>query len=348
MNRLEPDRQGIERAVALLRAGEVVAIPTETVYGLAADAFDDAAVARVFEAKHRPSFDPMIVHVAPGSAREAVAKLARLDALNDEAGSVFDRLTTDFWPGPLTLVLPKARFVSDIVTAGLAHVAVRMPAHVVAQRLLEAFGGPLVAPSANRFGRISPTRAEHVVAELAGRVPAVLDGGPCEMGVESTIVGLAADGGLKLLRPGAVPVEALGSDLRWSTVDGAGGIEAPGQTDQHYSPATRCALLGGVVEEQDPATLRQLAADTEVALLRVVGDPASGRAALAAAGISVLDSRSLSPEGDLVQAARALFATLRELDDGSARRLLLEPPPSRRGLGHAIDDRLRRAAGSAR
>jgi len=192
---LQPDKAGLARAAHHLAEGALVAFPTETVYGLGADARSDLAVARIFEAKGRPRFNPLIVHVADMATAR---RIARFDARAE-------RLAAAFWPGPLTLVLPlqAGAEVSELVTAGLPTVAVRMPAHPVARALLAAFGGPVAAPSANPSGRISPTRADHVLAGLSGRIAAVIDGGPCAVGVESTILGL--DDGPALLRPGGIP-----------------------------------------------------------------------------------------------------------------------------------------------
>ena len=243
---LAADGTGIAHATDLLRQGALVAFPTETVYGLGADAGDDRAVARIYEAKGRPSFNPLIVHLADRGAVE------RLVHWSDAAEAVANA----FWPGPLTLVLPlrDGAGVSRLVTAGMDTLAVRMPAAPVAQGLLRAFGGPVAAPSANRSGQISPTRAEHVTADLSGRIEAVLDGGPCPVGVESTILGLA--GQPTLLRPGGITREALEEVLgrRLAERRDTEAISAPGQLRSHYAP--RAGLRRGGLRPEPVAGKR--------------------------------------------------------------------------------------------
>ena len=307
---LPPTPDGLARAADLLRAGGLVAFPTETVYGLGGDARNDRAVAAIFAAKGRPSFNPLIVHVPDLAAARAVA------VFDDRAEAV----AAQFWPGPLTLVLPlrEEAGISPLVTAGLATVAVRVPAHPVAQGLLRAFGGPLAAPSANPSGKVSPTRAAHVLAGLSGRIAAVVDGGACAVGVESTILGL--DGPPALLRPGGVTVEALEQTL--GTPLAIGGSEtrpnAPGQLASHYAPGAAVRL-----EVTQPA-----AGEVWVGF-----GPCPGAAL------------SLSESGDLVEAAARLFHILREADEvaGDRGRIAFAPVPET-GLGRAINDRLRRAA----
>jgi len=304
---LQADAQGFDRAATIWRAGGLVAFPTETVYGLGADARDDRAVARIFEAKGRPRFNPLIVHV--GSAARARDLVAWPDAA--------DMLARAFWPGPLTLVLPlrAGARVSPLVTAGLPTLAVRVPAHPVARALLAAFGGPVAAPSANPSGRISPTRAAHVMEGLGGRIAAVVDGGACPVGVESTILGLA-DGPV-LLRPGGVPPEALEAALGApvATRDEAEALTAPGQMRAHYAPAARVRL--GATERR--------AGEAMLGFGAVAGD------------------LSLSETGDLVEAAANLFHHLHALDATGAGAIAVAPIPAH-GLGRAINDRLRRAA----
>ena len=303
---LDADAAGIARAAALLRAGDLVAFPTETVYGLGGDARSDTSVARIFDAKGRPRFNPLIAHVADVEGAEAVA------VLDDRARA----LAAAFWPGPLTLVLPvrEGAGLSPLVTAGLDTVAVRVPAHPVARALLAAFGGPVAGPSANPSGRVSPSRAEHVVQGLSGRIAAVLDGGACPVGVESTIVGL--DGPPALLRPGGITAEALESVLGGPLATGGNAAKpnAPGQLESHYAP--------GVA-------------------LRLNADAPRGNEAYLGFGPGPCDL-NLSPSGDLVEAAAALFHALRLLDAGG-RPVAVAPIPDT-GLGRAINDRLRRAA----
>lgn len=307
---LEPSPEGLARAAEVLRGGGLVAFPTETVYGLGGDARDDRAVARIYQAKGRPRFNPLIVHVPDLAAARAFALFdARAEAL-----------AAQFWPGPLTLVLPLRADagLSALVTAELPSVAVRVPAHPVAQALLRAFGGPLAAPSANPSGRVSPTRAAHVLDGLSGRIEAVLDGGSCTVGVESTILGLV--GAPLLLRPGGVPAEALeaalGRDL--PTGGDAAKPSAPGQLASHYAPA---------------AGVRLDVTRPEGAEVWVGFGPCPGAAL------------SLSESGDEVEAAARLFHILREADRlaGEGGRIAFAPVPET-GLGRAINDRLRRAA----
>jgi L-threonylcarbamoyladenylate synthase len=302
---------GIARAVQLLSVGALVAFPTETVYGLGGDARDDTAVARIFEAKGRPRFNPLIVH-APDVA--AARRYARFDSLAE-------RVAAAFWPGPLTLVLPLRddAGLSPLVTAGLDSVAIRVPAHPLARDLLRAFDGPLAAPSANPSGRVSPTRASHVIDGLSGRIAAVLDGGACAVGVESTILGLVGEP--MLLRPGGVGVEALEKVVGHALPSGGNAVKpsAPGQLASHYAPRAGVRL-----NATDPA-----GGETWVGF----GPDCSGAAL------------TLSDKGDLVEAAANLFHMLRLADDlaGPDGRIAFAPVPDH-GLGLAINDRLRRAA----
>lgn len=301
---------GVARAAEVLRGGGLVAFPTETVYGLGGDARDDRAVARIFDAKGRPRFNPLIVHVPDvAAAREVALFDARAEAL-----------AAAFWPGPLTIVLPlrAEAGLSPLVTAGLETVAVRVPAHPLARALLREFGGPLAAPSANPSGKVSPTRAEHVRAGLAGRIEAVLDGGPCAVGVESTILGL--DGAPALLRPGGVAVEDLEAVLGVALVAGGSAEKpnAPGQLASHYAPGAAVRLE--------------------------VVTPAAGEV-FVGFGPSAGAHLSLSEAGDPVEAAARLFHVLREADAlaGPEGRIAFAPVPEV-GLGRAVNDRLRRAA----
>ena len=306
---LAPDAAGVARAARLLAGDELVAFPTETVYGLGADARSDLAVAKVFAAKGRPSFNPLIVHLPNLAAAEAFAIV----------GPNARALAGAFWPGPLTLVLPlrAGAGISPLVTAGLDSVAVRVPAHPLAQRLLAAFGGPVAAPSANPSGRVSPTRAGHVLDGLSGRIAAVLDGGPCAVGLESTIV--LADPEPILLRPGGLPLEALEAALGQPLALGSDGAKptAPGQLASHYAPA---------------AGVRLAATEARPGEVLVGFGPVKGRL-------------TLSSTGDLVEAAARLFQTLRDADGlaGPGGRIAFAPIPET-GLGRAINDRLRRAA----
>ena len=304
--RLAADSSGLDRAAALLAAGGLVAIPTETVYGLAVDATDDAAVARLYQAKGRPSFNPLIVHVAGLDEARALVEMPP-DA---------ERLAEAFWPGALTLVLPlrPASGISPLVTAGLETLAVRVPTHPLAQGLLRRTG-PLAAPSANPSGQVSPTSAAHVLDGLSGRIAGVVDGGPCAVGVESTIVGFLPDP--VLLRAGGLPVEALEACLGAPLPIGgeAGQPISPGQLASHYAPKGAVRLNATAAEP----------GETMLGFGDVAGD------------------LTLSASGDLVEAAASLFARLHEMNDMGADRIAVAPIPET-GLGRAINDRLRRAA----
>ncbi|MBP6389666.1 MAG: threonylcarbamoyl-AMP synthase [Flavobacteriales bacterium] len=306
-------------AARLLRAGQLVAIPTETVYGLAANAFDEAAVVRVFETKQRPAFDPLIVHVRDR------AQLERVAIVPAAAGPLIAR----FWPGPLTLVLPKRPEVPDLVTSGLDTVAVRMPAHPLTQELLALLDFPLAAPSANPFGYVSPTTAQHVADQLGERIPYILDGGPCAVGVESTILAWNGAGSWSLLRQGGVKQEDLEPftgplHQRVSTERPV----APGMLESHYAPRTP-VYMGEV-----PALLQRFASRS----VGVISFQTSYRTS---------HCQVLSPSGDLSEAARHLFGALRALDASDCEVIVAEVFPEV-GLGRAINDRLRRAAADRR
>jgi L-threonylcarbamoyladenylate synthase len=336
MKVLAADAAAITEAAGILRAGGVVAIPTETVYGLAAVAFDEAAVAKIFRAKDRPSFDPLIVHLGDPDLA-ATVDLARMSPAARAAAAA---LTAAFWPGPLTLVLPRGARVPDLVVSGLDTVAVRMPRHPVAQAVIRAVGAPLAAPSANRFGRISPTSAADVVAELGDRIPLVLDGGPCVVGVESTVVALDGDGALTLYRPGGVSPEAIERAAGRPLARAAAASPAsPGMLPSHYAPRKPMRLL-----DVPAAALARAPEQGEARTLGLLAfsDESAGAALAALTGRPVV-LRVLSPAGDLEEAARGLFAALRALDASDADILYAEPVPGG-GLGHAIRDRLARAA----
>jgi L-threonylcarbamoyladenylate synthase len=307
------DDAEIARAARTLRDGGLVAFPTETVYGLGADATQATAVARIFEAKGRPRFNPLIAHVPDADG-------ARAHALFDHRA---ERLAAAFWPGPLTLVLPRRAdcAVASLASAGLDTLAVRVPAHPLAQRLLRAVGRPVVAPSANASGRLSPTRAEHVRESLGARVDIILDGGPCDVGVESTILDLTRTPAV-ILRPGGIGREAI-AEVIGDVTDAAPVTDrpsAPGQLASHYAPGTPVRL-----------NARDVAPDE--ALLAFGDDVPPGAAV----------TRNLSLAGDLRAAAANLFAHLHALDRMDVAGIAVVPIPDR-GLGAAINDRLRRAA----
>jgi L-threonylcarbamoyladenylate synthase len=343
MRILVADGAGVALAAQQLRAGGIVGIPTETVYGLAALTRDPTAVIRVFEAKGRPRFDPLIVHVPAGDPERVLEGVAAFPRDWSRRAELRVHTLLGWWPGPLTLVLPRDPSIPDVVAAGLPTVAVRMPAHPVAQQLLEAVGSPLVAPSANRFGRVSPTTAEAVAEELGDVVEYVLDGGPCAVGVESTVVEVTPDGDVRLLRPGAVPAEVLEAAIGGPLLRATGAVIAPGQLPSHYAPGVPLLAVEGPVE-QVPDDLLATLPLSGVVLLKVCGPVAPASAALAARGVSLTEARTLSERGRLDEAAYGLFAALRELDRADVTCVLAELPPTEDGLGAAIADRLRRAA----
>ena len=318
---LRADAEAIAEVARVLHAGGLVAFPTETVYGLGADAGNGEAVARLYAAKGRPSFNPLIAHVADPSAAR---KLAEFDT------AAAERLAAAFWPGPLTLVLPKSAPcpVADLATAGLDSIALRVPTHRVAQDILRSFKGALVAPSANRSGHVSPTTAAHVLADLGGRIDLIIDGGPTQLGIESTIVACLG-GSPALLRPGGVSRQAiehvLQQKLREAPKTGAAtdAPRAPGMLASHYAPRT-------------PLRLDVRRVEPDEALLAFGPTLAEG----AERAAKVLNLSVLS---DLGQAAANLFSHLRALDTAGASTIAAMPIPHE-GLGEAINDRLRRAA----
>jgi L-threonylcarbamoyladenylate synthase len=335
-----PDAAGIARAADCLRRGGLVAFPTETVYGLGAHALDPAAVRRLFAAKNRPANDPLIVHVDA------------IDRIHDLVLSVPETavaLAARFWPGPLTLVLPRSHRVPDEVTAGLNTVAVRVPAHPVARALLVAAAIPVAAPSANLFSRPSPTRASHVLEDLDGRIDLVLDGGPTEVGVESTVLDLSGTVPA-ILRPGAISLSMLQEILprveqRSSSERGGTAMPSPGMLERHYSPRAPLTVYDG-----EPAD----------AVARVINDARAAMAAGAHVGVMAADEDRaalahleapgaritiayLGSRGDLATVASRLYASMRELDSSGVDRILVTAFPGDEGLAVAIRDRLRRA-----
>jgi L-threonylcarbamoyladenylate synthase len=325
----------IALAAEALKAGALVAFPTETVYGLGADGFNPAALARVFEAKNRPRFDPLIIHIARIAALDLAADL---DALEGEARKKTRILCSRLWPGPLTLILPKQREVPDLATSGLPTVAVRFPDHPVARKLIALSTGAVAAPSANPFGRLSPTRAEHVRDQLGDRVDLILDGGRTRVGLESTVLDMTGPSP-RILRPGGVPrerIEALIGPVETPEGNPSGPVSAPGQLKSHYAPRTPLTLHGpremaALAYEAGTGRLFFQGASRDRWLRNVPG-------AALSPGI-----RTLSEGGDTTEAAANLFDTLYELDRlGLARIRAEEAPPL--GLGPAVNDRLRRAA----
>jgi L-threonylcarbamoyladenylate synthase len=307
------------RAVELLSAGEVVALPTETVYGLAADALNPNAVARIFEAKERPRFDPLIVHLPARSWLERIA------STREPESRIAAALADRFWPGPLTIVLPRQAAIPDLVTAGLETVAVRMSSHPVFIEVARVFGKPLAAPSANRFGRISPTRAIDVAEELSGRIPLIVDAGPTIHGLESTIVA-PRRGAIEILRPGPITLDQLSEFGEVRTPAARSAPEAPGQFPSHYAPSTAVELVKDLSTYVPEIGKR-------VGALSLRGNENDLFAVSAA----------LSRSGELIEAAANLYRSLRELDGAGLDLIVAEHVPEE-GIGVAIMDRLRRAA----
>jgi L-threonylcarbamoyladenylate synthase len=362
---LAPTPENIALAAQSLLAGHVVAMPTETVYGLAGVAFDERAITRIFESKERPLFDPLICHIAEKTTGTWVPWLTAqglLDptALSPAAIENLETLAAACWPGPLTVVMPKQTQVPDLVTSGLGTVAVRCPRHPVAQQLLRAVGQPLAAPSANRFGCISPTTAAHVMTELGDRIAYILDGGACDIGIESTVLALEPDGALTLLRPGGVSLETVAGLVRGEihrplrSPESVASQPSPGLLASHYAPRKPLRLLSKPWAEMSATEQREwlanLAPDACVGLVIVIGDPESIHHQLrnllaASEGSRSVQVRSLSTSGDLAVAARNLFAILRAFDDADdIDGLWSELVPTSTGLGFAINDRLLRAA----
>lgn len=315
-------RTAIRRAVALLQAGEVVALPTETVYGLGADALSADAVIRIFESKKRPRFDPLIVHLPEEKWLERIA------VIPPQSRSLVEQLIERFWPGPLTIVLPATNLTPDIVRAGLETVAVRMSQHPVFSEVIQTLGRPIAAPSANRFGRISPTEAGHVMEELAGRIPLVIDGGRTSHGLESTIVSVRGSR-LTILRQGPITAEQLRelAQVSLATADSQ-QPHAPGQLPSHYAPGTPLQLIQDISAFVVPQGKRYGA-------LLWQSNPSPHL---------FVETRHMTMTANLREAGANLFRMLRELDQANLDGIVAEKVPEV-GLGLAIMDRLRRAAG---
>lgn len=338
--RLRADREDdVARAAAILRAGGLVGFPTETVYGLGANALSAEAVAGIFTAKERPAWDPLIVHV------EGTDAVARVALLTGHARELAER----YWPGPLTLLLPRAAAVPDAVTAGRALVGVRVPAHSVARELIRLAGVPVAAPSANLFGHTSPTTARHVLDDLDERIDAVLDGGPCAVGVESTVAEVLESGEVVVYRAGGVHlhdathwVRAVDQDVRGEAAPE--GLPSPGVGMRHYAPRARLVLVGGV----GATALRRLRTPLELSLIAAVEEAISA----GPVGVMLPDgwNGGAASEvfrwgawGDAEMLARRVFAGLRALDDAGVATIVC-PVPEMDGLGEALRDRLGKAA----
>ena len=308
----------IEKAAQVLREGDLVGVPTETVYGLAGNALVPEVVAKIFEVKKRPFFDPLIVHIPSANSLQTVAK---------DISEVAEKLANHFWPGPLTMVLPRKNNIPDLVTSGLATVAVRVPDHPLTIKLLNSLDFPLACPSANPFGYVSPTTAQHVEDQLGQDISYILDGGPCNIGVESTIIGFEHEGPV-VYRPGGVPVEDIEKLIGKVSKKAASKTPlAPGMLKHHYAP-DKTLVLGNIKE-----------------LMEQYGHEQAGVLSFKD-HFNQLDDElqiQLSPSGSLSEAAQNLFAALRKLDGMNIRYIFAELVPER-GLGVAINNRLRRAA----
>lgn len=324
-------KEAQNQAVALLQAGEIVALPTETVYGLGADAFNPEAVAKIFAAKERPDFDPLIVHIA------SFQDLKRVANVPPQIEATVKRLANEFWPGPLTIILPKTAEVPDIVTSGLPTVGVRQSGHPIFRAINQALGNPIAAPSANRFGRISPTSASAVMKELEGKIPLIVDAGACNEGLESTIIRIEPREGKKpifyLHRAGPITREQLQKFGKVEKVKPADKIQSPGQLESHYAPVTPFRVL----EKPEDFTPEE---GKSYALLSYKGEE-GGEYVRMHDWDSVV---ALSPgSGKLAEAAIRLFYLMREMDEMGFDEIIAEPV-SETGLGVAIMDRLRRAS----
>lgn len=376
---LAPTLENLKLVSVALKNDEIVGMPTETVYGLAANARSPLAVARIFEAKSRPYFDPLIVHVgAEGNCVSALAKMKLIDPekLSHEQLIQIDQMITKFWPGPLTLILPKHTDIPDLVCSGLPHVGLRMPTHPIAQSLIHFAEFPLAAPSANRFGKVSPTSAEAVQEELGEKIDWILDGGACNIGLESTIVAFNSESKIEILRPGKVTQSDLENLLRVPILSrrtnaahaihpfkeresqGRGPLESPGLLESHYAPSKPFYLL--------PLSMNPLMSPTLslVDHLRLnTPFPLRGKKAgfllqsshleewvkKVSGELNVsLELRVLSETGDLVESAQNLFRLIRELDSCEVEIIFAEPCESTQGLGMAIQDRLARATANSR
>ena len=313
-----PPWTSVSEAARLLKAGEVIAIPTETVYGLAGNAYDPKSLAKIFAAKERPTFDPLIVHIADISELENIAK--------DIPDAAY-KLAEAYWPGPMTMILPKKDCIPDLCTSGLPSVAVRFPSHPVAQAIIKESGLPLAAPSANLFKHVSPTTAEHVAAQLADRISGIVDGGPCSVGVESSIISLAGDKPT-VLRPGAITPEmfakVLGDvSIKESTSKPGQAMQAPGQCDTHYRP--QVPLYFGEL----PAGIKLPAHTVRIAFGNQAGP--------------IPATVNLSESGDMIEATSKLYAYMHDLDNPEYDLILVDSIPNT-GVGMALNDRLKRAS----
>ena len=337
MNFLPVSENSIKQAAEILCNGGLVAFHTETVYGLGADAFNRSAIAKIFEVKNRPHFDPLIVHIA---AIETLEKVANLALLDDGTRKMLFLLAENLWPGPLSFVLPKSKKIPDLATAGLPTAAIRFPDHETAQKIISLSSGAVAAPSANPFGSLSPTKAEHVRDKLGEKVDLILDGGLARIGLESTVLDITGKS-IKILRPGGTPKEAIEKligkveDVSVSAAGETGGLASPGQLKSHYAPRTPLSALSReeIIDQPYEKKAAYLFFDglTKDAWLKSQKPP------------EFAEIRVLSETGQAIEAASRLFETLHELDNGRIFRIFAQLAPSQ-GLGTAINDRILRGS----
>lgn len=370
---LAPTLENLKFVSEALQNNEIIGMPTETVYGLAANARSPLAIARVFQAKSRPYFDPLIVHLGlEGNCVSALAEMKLIDSaqLSPEQRKKIDRMIKKFWPGPLTLILPKHPDIPDLVSSGLPQVGLRMPTHQIAQSLIHFAGFPLAAPSANRFGKISPTSAEAVQEELGDRIDWILDGGTCEIGLESTIVTIPSESQIEILRPGKVTqaeleevlevpisIKTINASHLSKEVEEKESLKSPGLLESHYAPSKPCYLLPC---SDDKLTIHSFSLndlhlnvpiplqDKEVGYLLQSNRSKSWIKTVCHEMNIRPQIRVLSETGNLVESAQNLFKFMREMDSSEVEVILVEPCESEQGLGRAIQDRILRATAHSR
>ena len=351
MDYLRVTDESLKKGAEILKSGGLVAFPTETVYGLGADAFNPAAVAKIFEAKKRPHFDPLIVHIA---SIDTLEKTADLSLLSKKTRDKLNKLAQNLWPGPLSIILPKNDKIPGIVTSGLPTAAIRLPDNETARKLISLSSGAVAAPSANPFGALSPTRAEHVKTGLGEKIDLILDGGPCKIGVESTVLDITDDR-IRILRPGGTPREAIenligsveGSGDREQTDSGEQGLASPGLLKSHYAPKTPLTVLSR--EEIVKLPGKKSAANRKTAFLFFDGEARDEWLSARYVAKEPPDSfvvKVLSQTGNLQEASSRLFETLHEIDDNGITQIYAQTAPQN-GLGEAINDRLQRGAKKA-
>jgi len=356
MDYLRVTEESLKKGAEILKSGGLVAFPTETVYGLGADAFNPKAIARIFEVKNRPHFDPLIIHIA---SIDTLEKTANLSQLSKKTHDKLFKLAQNLWPGPLSIILPKNDKIPGIATSGLQTAAIRFPDNEAAQKLIALSSGAVAAPSANPFGALSPTRAEHVKTGLGEKVDLILDGGPCKIGVESTVLDITDDC-IKILRPGGTPREAIENLI--GAVDGFGsneqgtdsgeqGLASPGLLKSHYAPETPLTVLSReeIIKLPKEVNCTSTQANTEnqkIAFLFFDGRTRDRWLSVRSGAQEPHDSfivKVLSQSGDLLEAASRLFETLHEIDNYGVTQIFAQLAPQN-GLGEAINDRLKRAA----